>query len=223
MPRIALALDLKLPVGGGASSTEASFERIAFALSRHLKIRCEDLLRVFHRGRLIIWTPIIRGENAVAADRRIAAGTLFLVKGAPQIDAVGIGLMNHGPAGWAMSAEEAFKAMDSGRRLNADKRLYQYSDIAVDEGARKLESVSRYLDSLLERLSAECDLKATLQMYFDQFQRRKVTAVALGIHPNTLNYRLGRIEALLGANLEDAGWISKLHTALNLRRRSCRI
>jgi sugar diacid utilization regulator len=35
-------------------------------------------------------------------------------------------------------------------------------------------------------------------------QRRKITAEVPEIHPNTLNYRLERIEALLGAKLDQA-------------------
>jgi DNA-binding PucR family transcriptional regulator len=40
------------------------------------------------------------------------------------------------------------------------------------------------------------------------------------IHPNTLNNQLERIEGILGANLEDAAWIAKLHVALRLRQAS---
>jgi len=45
-----------------------------------------------------------------------------------------------------------------------------------------------------------------------------VTASVLGIHPNTLNYRLDRIENILGARLDDASWVSKLDIAIKLRR-----
>jgi DNA-binding PucR family transcriptional regulator len=80
--------------------------------------------------------------------------------------------------------------------------------------------VLRYLDSLLERLAAEPELLTTLQTYFEQQQRRKVAADALGIHPNTLNHRLERIETLLGARLDDAGWVAKLYVAIKLRQGS---
>jgi DNA-binding PucR family transcriptional regulator len=57
----------------------------------------------------------------------------------------------------------------------------------------------------------------TVECYFDNRQHRETTAAALGIHPNTLNYRLERIETLLGAELDTPGWIARLFIALKLR------
>jgi len=88
-----------------------------------------------------------------------------------------------------------------------------YSDIVVNESVRRTDNVLRYLSSLLERLAEEPELLSTLQTYFDQQQRRKIAADVLGIHPNTLNHRLERIETLLGAKLDDASWIAKLHVS----------
>jgi carbohydrate diacid regulator len=76
------------------------------------------------------------------------------------------------------------------------------------------------LHSLLEPLAEELELLSTLQTYFDQLQRRKITADVLGIHPNTLNHRLERIASLLGAKLDDASWIAKLHIAIRLRQQT---
>jgi DNA-binding PucR family transcriptional regulator len=47
---------------------------------------------------------------------------------------------------------------------------------------------------------------------------RKVTAGRLEIHTNTLDYRLSRIESILGAPLSDLGLVATLNTALRLRR-----
>ena len=49
-------------------------------------------------------------------------------------------------------------------------------------------------------------------------RRRKVTAAALGIHPNTLDHRLERIETLTGARLDESAWIAKFEAAFNLGR-----
>ena len=75
----------------------------------------------------------------------------------------------------------------------------------------------RYLESLIERLSHEPDLLKTLECYLEQFQKRKPTALALGIHPNTLNYRLERIQEIAGGSLEDPAWLAKLYVAIRLR------
>jgi carbohydrate diacid regulator len=218
-PRIALALDLKLPQSA-PSKMEREFDRMTLCVSRSMKIGYDDLVRVFHRGRLVIWVPCIRGETVLAADRRIMDSVGSLIKTAPEVLGVGIGLMNQSAAGWALSVDEAFKALDSAARSSPGKRLHLYSDIAVNESVRRTDNVLRYLNSLLERLAAEPELLMTLQTYFEQEQRRKVAADALGIHPNTLNHRLERIESLLGARLDDAGWIAKLYIAIKLRQGS---
>ena len=70
----------------------------------------------------------------------------------------------------------------------------------------------------MDHLSSEPDILPTLETFFANAQRRKVTAGAPGIHPNTLDYRLERIENLLGATLDDVGWIAKLKVALTLHR-----
>jgi carbohydrate diacid regulator len=217
--RIALALDVKLPQST-PSKLQGEFDRIALGVSRQLKIAYDDLVRVFHRGRLVIWVPCIRGDTVLAADRRVTDSAGPLIKAMPEILGIGIGLMNQGPAGWAQSVDEAFKALESATRSNPGKRLYLYSDIVVNESVRRTDNVLRYLNSLLERLATEPELLTTLQTYFDHQQRRKVAADVLGIHPNTLNHRLERIETLLGARLDDAGWVAKLYVAVKLRQES---
>jgi sugar diacid utilization regulator len=216
-PRIALALQVNLR-SEHPSRMEAELDRFVLAASRKLKIAQEDLVRVYHRGYLVIWAPVMRGESVATADRWMADAAMQLVKAVPEIHCVGLGLMNQGPAGWAMSFDEASKALEYGLRTNSTSPVHVYSDISVNESVRRTDNVLRYLNSLLERLTAEPILLAALQSYFDHKQHRKMAADALGIHPNTLNQRLERIESILGANLEDAGWIAKLHIVLRLRQ-----
>jgi carbohydrate diacid regulator len=219
VPRIALAIETKqikvLP-----SKLESEYDRLTLCVSRHFKSTYEDLVRVFHRGRLMVWVPCIRGDTLVAADRRFADCAAALVKATNDVLAVGIGLLNQGPSGWALSVDEACNALEFGSPAPSKRSVYLYSEIVVDESARRTDNVLRYLNCLLQRLAEEPDLLTTLQTYFDQLQRRKITADALGIHPNTLNHRLERIETLLGAKLDEASWIAKLHVAVRLRRQT---
>ncbi len=159
------------------------------------------MVRVFHRGRLIVWVPTVRGETVVMADRRIGKCAAQLLKGSPEVQAIGVGLMGPGATGWAATVDEACKAVEFGLRAGPTRAVHLYSDIALNESARRSENVLRYLNSLLERLADEPELLTTLQTYFDHQLRRKTTADALKIHPNTLNNRLERVETLLGANL----------------------
>ena len=219
VPRIALAIETK-QIKVLSSRFESEYDRLTLCVSRHFKSTYEDLVRVFHRGRLIVWVPCIRGDTLVAGDRRFADCAVTLVKATSEILAVGIGLLNQGPSGWAQSVDEACKALEFGSPAPGKRRVHLYSEIVVNESVRRTDNVLRYLNCLLELLAEEPELLSTLQTYFDHLQRRKITADALGIHPNTLNHRLERIEALLGARLDEAGWIAKLHVAVRLRQQT---
>jgi carbohydrate diacid regulator len=219
LSRIALAIEMK-PIKALPSKLESEYDRLNLSVSRHFKSAYGDLVRVFHRGRLIVWVPCIRGDTLVAADRRFADCAVALLNATSEILSVGIGLLNQGPSGWALSVDEACKALEYGTPAPGKRSVHLYSDIVVNEGVRRTDNVLRYCNSLLERLATEPELLSTLQTYFDQLQRRKVTADVLGIHPNTLNHRLERVETLLGARLDEAGWIAKLHIAVRLRQRT---
>lgn len=220
-PRVALALDMTLP-DVLPSRLERELDRIELVMTRQLKLKSGDLIRALHRGRLLVWLPGHRGDSMLSTDRQMLAHARSLMKVVPEIQAVGVGLMNQGAMGWATSVDEAFNALENGKRQDDAGKppLFLYSDVAISESVLQSGNVLRYLDSIIERLSHEPDLLSTLSVYFEHGQHRKQASVALGIHPNTLNYRLERIEALIGARLDDAGWVSRLDVAMRLRGKS---
>jgi carbohydrate diacid regulator len=203
-----------------ASRVEKKLDRLLLTVARTVKVSATDLVRLMYRGRLIIWFPCIRGDSLLASDRRMGELAERLIATAPELKQVGVGMMGQGPSGWSGSVDEAFKALDVGERGAGGNGVYRYSDIALNEGARRSDNVLRYLESLIERLSHEPDLLRTLECYLEQFQKRKQTASVLGIHPNTLNYRLERIQEIAGGSLEDPAWFTKLYIAIRLRKES---
>lgn len=198
---------------------ETELDRVQLLVARMVKVSTEDLVRVMYRGRLIIWVPCIRGDSLLASDRRMGELAARLIETVPEFKQVGVGMMGSGPSGWSGSVEEAVKALEVGER-GGGNGVYRYSDIALNEGARRSDNVLRYLESLIERLSHEPDLLRTLECYLEQFQKRKHTASVLGIHPNTLNYRLERIQDIAGGSLENPAWLAKLYVAIQLRKGS---
>jgi carbohydrate diacid regulator len=203
-----------------ASRLEKELDRMLLAVARTVKVNAADLVRLMYRGRLIIWVPCIRGDSLLASDRRMGELAERLTATVPEFKQVGVGMMGQGPSGWSGSVDEAFKALDIGERAGGGDGVHRYSDIALSEGARQSSNVLRYLESLIERLSHEPDLLRTLECYLEQFQKRKQTALVLGIHPNTLNYRLERIQEIAGGSLEDPAWFAKLYLAIRLRKES---
>jgi len=68
--------------------------------------------------------------------------------------------------------------------------------------------------ALLEPLRPHPVLLATLRCYFEANLQVGPVATRLSLHRNTLRYRLGRIEALLGMPLDAPASIANLHMAL---------
>ena len=217
--RVAFAFNANTP-DTLPSRVETELDRMLLIVARMAKVSPTDLVRVTHRGRLIVWIPCIRGDSLLASDRRMGELAARLIANIPEFKQVGVGMMGQGPSGWSGSVDEAVKALEVGERIGSDGCVYRYSDIALNEGARRSDNVLRYLESLIERLSHEQDLLRTLECFLEQFQKRKQTASVLGIHPNTLNYRLERVQEIVGGSLEDPTWLAKLHVAISLRKGS---
>jgi carbohydrate diacid regulator len=202
------------------SRVETELDRVLLILARMAKVTAADLVRVMYRGRLIVWIPCFRGDSLLARDRRMGELAAGLIESIPEFKQVGVGMMGQGPSGWSGSMVEAVKALEVGDRIGEGDGVFRYSDIALSEGARRSDNVLRYLESLIERLSHEPDLLSTLECYLEQLQKRKKAASVLGIHPNTLNYRLERIQQIAGGSLEDPAWLAKLYVAMRLRKGS---
>lgn len=66
----------------------------------------------------------------------------------------------------------------------------------------------------LAPLDGEPRLREALVAYFDAGLNVGRAAHGLGLHPNSLRYRLGRVETLLGRSLSDPAAIAALHLAL---------
>lgn len=223
LPRIALAVDLDLR-DHAPSVREEALDRFALGAARHFEQKPDALVRVWHRERLVFWLPCVRGDSMTRNDQRAAEHAAALAHAEPRVRSIGIGLMNEGARGWAASVEEALKAVDFAPRGsgtadddNHAARVHRFSSIAIEESVRSSANVLRYLVSLAEQLATESGLVATLEAWFACGQRRRQAAEALGVHPNTLDYRLERIETLLGAKLDNADWIARLDIALKLR------
>ncbi|HEY8543492.1 MAG TPA: helix-turn-helix domain-containing protein [Acidimicrobiales bacterium] len=69
------------------------------------------------------------------------------------------------------------------------------------------------LERSLERRNA-ADLRLTVEAYLAHGLDRAATARALHIHPNTLDRRLDRVEAVCGVRLGDLDDLTRLHLAL---------
>jgi purine catabolism regulator len=139
-------------------------------------------------------------------DLKAAAESLDL----PCSVTVGLGRVHAGIAGLAASYREAGQAVALGRRLWGGNRVFQIEDLGFygilvrhPLPAQEVERLCRQtLGPLLDYDErGNGPLLQTLQAYLDHMGSWVKAAKVLNVHPNTLGYRLGRIQELLGVDL----------------------
>jgi PucR family transcriptional regulator, purine catabolism regulatory protein len=137
--------------------------------------------------------------------------------------AAGVSRRVTGVAELGAAYEQARKALHAGRRLHGPTAVVHFDDLGVFrllsliEDAGELDRfVTETLKELADRASPEAaTLRETLQMLLDTNLNVAETARALHFHYNTLRYRIGKIERVVGPFTSDANL--RLDLALALR------
>lgn len=213
--RIAITLDMNLSEVD-RTRVEDALDDTARTLARLLQIDVLELFRAMHHGYVVVWAPCNRGESMLQADARFMKALRTLVRASPLVRRAAIGLQGRGAAGWAETARQSVRALELGSWSGDGAELYSYAGFLLSESARRDPTSLQYLDSIVERLSHEQELIPTLRAYFEGGMSRKVASATLAIHPNTLGYRLSRIEELLGLSLSRIEDLTVLHMAIAL-------
>jgi PucR family transcriptional regulator, purine catabolism regulatory protein len=108
-------------------------------------------------------------------------------------------------------------AAEPGKRLVAFEQ-FDLGTLLLSEAAP--ERLEPKLGVLVATLREHPPLHEALVAYFDHDLDVRATAEHLHLHPNSLRYRLGRIEQLLGCSLKRPATIAELHIALLADARS---
>ncbi len=147
-----------------------------------------------------------------------------LLGGMPDGVAAGIGGVVIGVEGARRSFREAGHAQDIARRVPG-QRLVRYERMGVWQLLAALpetETLAAFwrvtLAPLLENDVANNEFLETLESFFAANGNLTEAARRLSLHRNTLMYRLGRIESLLGGSLDDPDRRLALHLALKIRQ-----
>jgi len=136
--------------------------------------------------------------------------------------ALGYGAVRSGTAEIASSAKEAEQALTMGRRLFGPDSATAFNDLGLYRLLYALEPLPElraFRDDALTRLRAKDRggvLLLTLDAYLATNGSPTDAADRLHLHRNTVLYRLGRIEDLLGVDLRNAEVRLGLHLALKI-------
>jgi purine catabolism regulator len=125
------------------------------------------------------------------------------------------------PQAW----REAQQALEIGRRLFGEGKLHSFTRLGIYRLLFPLYGEQTLLDFYQETLGPLLDadnrsnqaLLETLEGFFRCNGNLSETARTMHLHRNSLLYRLGRIEELLGRSLEDAELRLSLQIALKIR------
>jgi purine catabolism regulator len=127
------------------------------------------------------------------------------------------------PSGLVESRCDARLAIDFLARTAAPAgRVLRFEDFelidALLSAADPLEVRAR-VDLVLDPLRDHTQLLETLVAYLAADQNVNAAAEALHVHPNSLRYRLGRVEELLGRSLRSPATLADLYVALRAETR----
>lgn len=133
--------------------------------------------------------------------------------------AIGIGRYHPGIDGLARSYSDARAAITLGRRFRGDNFVHCLDGLGIaalvglSDEATKID-LARHL---LGPLDHESDLLRTLQAWFEEDCSPSATAHRLGIHRNTLGYRMDKIVTLTGLDPRHFDDAVQIRLALVLR------
>ncbi|MGK5529777.1 PucR family transcriptional regulator [Streptomyces sp. URMC 129] len=128
-----------------------------------------------------------------------------LVTGLAGASGAGIvaGVQPCAPSGVPAAARLARELRDVALTCRRPGGVYRLADLALEYQLSRPGPALDHLVALLEPVRERPDLLHTLRVFLDSDLNRRRTATRLGVHPNTVDYRLGRISALTG--LDTAG------------------
>ncbi|MEU4431536.1 helix-turn-helix domain-containing protein [Nocardia rhamnosiphila] len=112
------------------------------------------------------------------------------------------------------ATRRAHELLDLAQRLRRPARLYRLADLAVEYQITRPGPARKRLATALEPLLPHADLLQTLATHLDNDRNRRRTARVLGIHANTLDYRLRRIARYTGLDPASADDLWHLRAAL---------
>jgi len=131
-----------------------------------------------------------------------------------------VGSFYRGKDGAILAYEEARRALNLGLSIGEERKLYHIDDlgmVATLAGGNK-KWQDNFVRRLLVKLLAEEYLLETVEVFFDKNMSLTQTSKQLGIHRNTLLYRLDKIRKVTGLDPRKFNDAMELKVALILNR-----
>jgi sugar diacid utilization regulator/putative methionine-R-sulfoxide reductase with GAF domain len=201
-------------------------DRLDAALSGLVRSRLPDALTLVRSASAVFLVPDELAPDLAAVEKlagQILAGAAPVMK--PGTASVGIGNLANSVGELARSHLEARQALRLTRRAGGRGRVASYRSLGAFRLLLEVQSpdaLRRFVDELLGTLmqyaqSRDTPLLETLEALSAARWIRRAAARQLGIHINSMSYRVERIQALTGLQLDDPETRVAISIALRAR------
>jgi PucR family transcriptional regulator, purine catabolism regulatory protein len=198
-------------------------ERFAAAWSTVVTRKDPSIPVVGFAAEVVALLPLDDGASAHASVERTVHDVRGDGGGGRRPFAAGVSRPVRRVEGLVAGYEQARKALQAGRRLHGPTAVVHFDDLGVFRLLSLIEDedeLGRFVDETLKELadpdSEEAStLRETLQVLLDTNLNVAETARTMHFHYNTLRYRIGKIERVVGPFTSDANL--RLDLALALR------
>jgi len=198
---------------GAAGSAAALWKRVATAIDHFFTTRVPGAIIAIREGEVVIVVPDRDAAAAVSAEvGRLSAACLARMRDLfPEaVVTIGIGGACRDPAEIARSYGQARRTIDAVVRLGRQGQAVAFEDLGIHRlllqvpDLAELKSFATEILGELDRQDPQrgAELLATLACYFRENNSPQRTAQSLHVHPNTVAYRIRRVQEITGLKLD---------------------
>jgi sugar diacid utilization regulator len=198
---------------GAAGSAAALWKRVATAIDHFFTSRVPGAIIAVRDSEVVIVVPDRDGQAAAGPEvSRLSAACLTRMRDLfPEaVVTIGIGGSCRDPAEIARSYGQARRTIDAVVRLGRQGQAVAFGDLGIHRlllqvpDLAELKSFATEILGELDRQDPQrgAELLATLACYFRENNSPQRTAQSLHVHPNTVAYRLRRVQEITGLRLD---------------------
>ncbi|HEX8601885.1 MAG TPA: sugar diacid recognition domain-containing protein [Pseudoduganella sp.] len=206
LERMQLAFLLQLQPGqDGSDRALGEIQRLQMRIAAHQPAALTATVGPHEMVLLDSWDPGRKGADGVP-QRRMQALSNLVREGCELPFTLSMGIALPGIEAAAISYRSARTAARIGHERDPQQQVFSYYELALPVLLSGLDTgwEARQLRMPIARLAHDRSrrmLRETLETWFARNENSAATAQALGIHRNTLDYRLRRIGELTGLDL----------------------
>jgi sugar diacid utilization regulator len=209
---LAVAFEAAGPARPAGAAT-ALRNRVAAAIDHFFTNRAPGAITSIRDDEVVVVVPEPAGQHPGAEAARLAAGCRARMRDTfPEaVVTIGIGGSCRDPADIARSYGQARRTIDAVQRLGRQGQVVAFEDLGVHRlllQVPDLAELRSFAAEILGKLGAQehqrgAELLTTLACYFRENSSPQRTARSLHVHPNTVAYRIRRIQEITGLQLDN--------------------